>query len=62
MHAPAPLGGGRLSLWGVDMTRRCVSARPESHLCPLFSALFFPLFSIVPAPAAFLSLPQDLAL
>jgi hypothetical protein len=59
---PAPLGGGRLFLWGVDMTRRCVSTRPDFRLFPLFCALFFPLFSIVSAPAAFLSLSQDLAL
>jgi hypothetical protein len=37
---PAPLGGGRLFLWGVDMTRRCVSARPDFRLFPLFCALF----------------------
>jgi hypothetical protein len=59
---PAPLGGGRLSLWGVDMTRRCVGTRPVLLLFPLFCALFFPLFSIVIAAAAFLSPSQGLAL
>jgi hypothetical protein len=59
---PAPLGGGRLFLWGVDMTRRCVSTRPDFRLFPLFCALFFPLLAIVPAPAAFLSPLQGLAL
>src|ERR1051326_9506072 len=42
-YAPAPLGGGRLFLWGADMTRRCVSARLYFRLFPLFCALFFPL-------------------
>jgi hypothetical protein len=59
---PAPLGGGRLFLCGVDMTRRCVSKRPDVRLFPLFCALFFPLFSIVLASAAFLSSLQGLAL
>jgi hypothetical protein len=44
------------------MTRRCVSTRPEFRLFSLFCALFFPLFAIVPAPAAFLAPPQGLAL
>jgi hypothetical protein len=35
---------------------------PDFRLFPLFCALFFPLFSIVLAPAAFLSPPQGLAL
>jgi hypothetical protein len=38
---PAPLGGGRLFLWGVDMTRRRVIARLYFRLFPLFCALFF---------------------
>jgi hypothetical protein len=59
---PTPLGGGRLFLWGVDMTGRCVSTRPDFRLFPLFCALFFPLFAIVPVPAAFLSPSQGLAL
>jgi hypothetical protein len=59
---PAPLGGGRLFVWGVDMTRRCVSTRPDFRLFPLLCALFFPLFFIVSAPAAFLSPSQGLAL
>jgi hypothetical protein len=42
-YAPAPLGGGRLFLWGADMTRRCVSTRLYFRLFPLFCALFFPL-------------------
>jgi hypothetical protein len=41
---PAPLGGGRLSLWGVDVTGRCVSTRLYFGLFPLFCALFFVLF------------------
>jgi hypothetical protein len=39
-----------------------VSTRPDSRLFPLFCALFFPLFPIVFAPAAFLSPSQGLAL
>src|SRR5690348_9574700 len=35
---------GDLFLWGVNMTRRCVSTRPDVRLFPLFCALFFPLF------------------
>jgi len=53
---------GDLFLWGVDMTRRCVSTRPDFRLFPLLRALFFALFAPVPAPAAFLSPPQGLAL
>jgi len=51
---PAPLGGGRLFLWAVDMTRRRVSPRPDVRLFPLVSTLFFFLFSIVFAPGVFL--------
>jgi hypothetical protein len=40
---PAPLGGGRLFLRGVDTTRQCVSMRLDFHLFPLFCALFFPV-------------------
>ena len=36
--------------------------RPDFRLFPLFCALFFPLLPIVPAPAAFLSPFQGLAL
>src|ERR1700731_978618 len=36
--------------------------RPDFRLFPLFCALFFPLLPIVPAPAAFLSSFQRLAL
>jgi hypothetical protein len=39
-----------------------VSTRPDFRLFLLFCALFFPLFSIVLAPAAFLSPLQGLAL
>ena len=53
---------GDCFLWGVDMTRRCVSTRPDFRLFPLLCALFFPLLAIVPAPAAFLSPSQGLAL
>ena len=44
------------------MTGQWVSTRPDVRLFSWFCALFFPLFSIVPAPAAFLSPLQDLAL
>jgi hypothetical protein len=44
------------------MTRRCVGTRPDFRLFPLFCALFLPLLAIVPAPAAFLSPPQSVAL
>jgi hypothetical protein len=50
------LAAGDNFLWGVDMTRRCVSTRPDVSVFPLFCALFFSLFSIVSAPAAFLLL------
>jgi hypothetical protein len=59
---PAPLGGGRIVFVGVEMTRRCVGTGPDFRLFPLFCALFFPLLSIVPAPAAFLLPLQGLAL
>ena len=39
-----------------------VSTRPDFRLFPLLCALFFPLLAIVPAPAAFLSPSQGLAL
>jgi hypothetical protein len=48
--------------WAVDMTSRCVSPRPRVPLFPLLRALFFPLFSIVIAPADFLKLAQSLTL
>jgi len=51
-----------LFLWGADVIRRCVITRPDLRLFPLFCALFFSLFSIVFAPAAFLKLAQSLAL
>jgi hypothetical protein len=57
---------GDLFLWGVDMTRRCVSARLYFRLFPLSLRpvffLFFPLFVPVLAPTAFLSPMQGLAL
>ena len=53
---------GDCFLWGANLTRRCVGTRPDVRLFPLFCALFFPLLSIVPAPATFLSLSQGLAL
>jgi hypothetical protein len=59
---PTPLGGGRLFFWSVDLTGRFAGTRPDFRLFPLFCALFFPLFAIVPAPAAFLAPPQGLAL
>jgi hypothetical protein len=59
---PAPLGGGRLFLRGVDITRRCVSTRLYFRLFPLNLRPVFSLFPPVLAPAAFLSPSQSLAL
>jgi hypothetical protein len=41
IRARRPLGGGRLFVWGVDMTRRRVGTHPDVPLFPLFFALFF---------------------
>jgi hypothetical protein len=66
------LVGGRFSLGRhgphattseeVDRSQPDVSTRPDFRLFPLLCALFFPLLAIVPAPAAFLSPSQGLAL
>jgi hypothetical protein len=46
----------------VNRSQPDVSTRPDFRLFPLFCALFFPLFAIVPALAAFHSPSQGLAL
>jgi hypothetical protein len=55
---PPLLTGGRFDSDQCDGT--CIPA--PAGLFPLFCALFFPLFAIVAAPAAFLSPAQGLAL
>jgi hypothetical protein len=46
----------------VDRAQPDVGTRPDFRPVPLFFVLFFPLFSIVSAPTAFLSPLQHLAL